>query len=127
MNFSPKSIKILYFFISQLFIFLCVFENVSLHLMILKSIIGLFIGIYVLGDELRSWIFYSSKFRIDGYEIFALNIAFSISVVVIVGFFLSITNLFTQLIFSLTLGIMVALSSIFSLVMYSLSKKNTFL
>lgn len=108
--------RILYFCLSIFFFLISFYDNNTSFLSLFRSIIGLFLGTYAIGDELRSWVFQSSSSKIDYYEVFAINIAFSISILIILGAILSMFNAFTSLGLSITIALFIAVSSVFGLI-----------
>jgi hypothetical protein len=103
---------LIFFSLSIIFLVTTIFNSEILAISIIKSMIGLFLGTFVIGDEVRNWIFHSSTSKMDGYEIFALNIAFSISFLIFFGATLSSLNLFTSFILSVCLASLIIISSL---------------
>ncbi|MHA1911283.1 MAG: hypothetical protein ACTSYA_06280 [Candidatus Kariarchaeaceae archaeon] len=115
MNKYNRNKNLVFLCLSIIFLVLIIFDSELLAISITRSVIGLFLAIFVVGDEVRYWVFRSSSSKIDGYEIFALNIAFSISFLILLGAILSYFHLFTGFILSVSLATLIIISLLFRL------------
>ena len=115
MSNCDRNKNLVFLCLSIIFLVFIIFDSELLVISITRSVIGLFLAIFVVGDEVRTWVFRSSTSKIDGYEIFALNIAFSISFLILLGAVLSYFHLFTAFILSVSLATLITISLVFRL------------
>ena len=105
-----RNTRLVYLCLSIIFLMTIIFDSEIMFFLITRSIIGLFLGIFVVGDEIRNWVFRSSTSIMDIFEILALNIAFSISFLIGFGAVLSYFHLLTSFILSTCLACLIIIS-----------------
>ena len=126
MNNYDRNKSLIFLCLSIIFLILVILDSEILIISISRSIIGLFLAIYILGDEVRHWVFRASTSKMDRYESFALNIAFSISFLIFLGAVLSFFHLFTGFLLSLCLAALITISLLFRLFLeYSNKTKSS--